>query len=129
MTLTAAITVNVAPHTLVERLPEAEPPINEPGSVTVSTRAAPGDRGTELRITWEIDGPTGIGRVVATVTGDDPQRRLDDTLRRFKQLVETGEVLRSDSSPGGTDAHDQRHQRPAQPAGDTDAPGTDEPAI
>jgi hypothetical protein len=53
---------------------------------------------------------------VAAVLGVDPQRQLDDALRRFKQLVETGEVVLSDGSPHGTDAADQRRQQPAQPA-------------
>ena len=38
------------------------------------------------------------------MVGTDPQRRLDDALRRFKQILETGEVVRSDGSPEGTDA-------------------------
>jgi hypothetical protein len=48
--------------------------------------------------------------------GVDAQRKLDDALRRFKQLLETGEVARSDASPDGTDAPSQRNQRPAAPA-------------
>ena len=48
-------------------------------------------------------------------SGPIPQRQLDDALRRFKQLVETGEVIRSEASPDGTDAKQQRSQRPAEP--------------
>lgn len=118
---TAAITINASATTLMSRLAEAEPPINDPDGVTVSTRPAPGDRGTELRVAWDTPRPTGVGRAVATLTGDDPQRRLDDALRRFKQLVETGEIVWSDGSPRGTDARDQRHQQPAQPAADVPA--------
>lgn len=115
MTLTAAITVNVEASTVLTRLPEAESPLSDTDDVTISTGPAPGGRGTELRVAWDAHSPSGIGRAVATLTGGDPQRRLDDAMRRFKQLVETGEVLRSDGSPQGTDAHDQRHQRPARP--------------
>ena len=57
----------------------------------------------------------GLGNKVAAVLGKDPQRRLDDAVRRFKQLVETGEVIRSDGSPEGTDANRQRRRRPAEP--------------
>ncbi|HVM68709.1 MAG TPA: hypothetical protein VM204_02600, partial [Gaiellaceae bacterium] len=46
--------------------------------------------------------------------------QLADDLRRFKQVLETGEIARSDGSPFGHDVHDhliqQAKQRPAQPA-------------
>jgi hypothetical protein len=61
-------------------------------------------------------GQVSFGQKLAAVIGTDPQRRLDDALRRLKQTVETGEVVRSDGSPGGTDAKQQRMQEPAQPA-------------
>ena len=40
------------------------------------------------------------------MVGADPQRQLDDALRRFKQ-IETGEIIRSEASPDGTDAKQQ----------------------
>jgi hypothetical protein len=58
-----------------------------------------------------------LGQKVAAVMGVDPQRELDDALRRFKQLLEAGEVARSEGSPAGTDAPSQRTQRPAQLSG------------
>jgi hypothetical protein len=122
MPVTAAITINVSPATLASRIAEAGYPLNDPDAVAVTTVPAPGGRGTELRVIWQTEELTGIGRAVARFTGDDPQVRLDDVLRRLKQLIETGEVLRSDGSPSGTDGRDQRHQRPAQPAGNTDTP-------
>jgi len=45
----------------------------------------------------------------------DAQRDLDDALSRFKQLLETGEIARSEGSPDGSDATSQRDQRPAEP--------------
>jgi uncharacterized membrane protein len=60
--------------------------------------------------------PDGLGQKVAAVMGVDAQQELDDALRRFKQLLETGEIARSEGSPEGTDATSQRHQRPAQPS-------------
>ena len=62
--------------------------------------------------------PRAWGQKVAAVMGVDAQRELDDALRRFKQLLETGEIVRSDGSPTGTDARAQRSQQPAQPSGD-----------
>jgi hypothetical protein len=61
----------------------------------------------------------GLGQKVAAAVGTDPQRQLDDALRRFKQVLETGEVIRSEGSPEGTDAKQQRKQRPAEPVAPT----------
>ena len=46
---------------------------------------------------------------------------LNDRRARVKfqaQLLEIGEIVRSDGSPTGTDARAQRSQQPAQPSGD-----------
>jgi hypothetical protein len=61
--------------------------------------AAPGDRGTE--VTLEARGRS--------------KAALEDDLRHFKQLVEAGEVARSDSSEGGESLVRQLLQRAAQP--------------
>jgi hypothetical protein len=78
--------------------------------------AAPGDRGTEVHVAVEFEPPLGaLGAAVQKLTGDDAQQRLRDDLRRFKQLVETGEIARSDGAPTGHSAKLQPKQRPAQP--------------
>ena len=33
-----------------------------------------------------------VGDVVAHILGDDPERQIADDLRRFKQVMETGDV-------------------------------------
>jgi uncharacterized membrane protein len=76
----------------------------------VEFRQAPGGRGTEVRI--ELDylprgGP--IGRALARVIGPDPTGKIRQDLRRFKQILETGEVVLSDGPA---------LWRPAQPAAD-----------
>ena len=67
--------------------------------------------------------------VTALYFGDDPHIGSDtvfgvsgslvvqakDDLRRFKQIVETGEVARSEGTPSGHNAPEHLHQRPAQP--------------
>jgi len=115
MAASSAVTINRPQEEIVRRLAEAEPPLTDE-ETRVSYAPAPGDRGTEVRAALDRSAPGGaLGRTVAAVTGSDPQRELDDALRRFKQLVETGEVIRSEGSPGGTDAKQQRSQRPAEP--------------
>jgi uncharacterized membrane protein len=79
---------------------------------------APGDRGTEVRVQMSYTVPGGrAGRAFARLFGEEPHQQVEDDLRRFKQLVETGQVVRSDGSPEGHSASRQLVQRPAQPVG------------
>lgn len=78
------------------------------GSVRFSP--APGDRGTEVRVELRYDPPGGgLGAMVAKLFGEEPGQQVDGDLRRFKQVMEVGEVVRSDAS-----IHRGRH--PARPA-------------
>jgi len=56
-----------------------------------------------------------LGEAVARYFGEDPHQQIDDDLRRFKQVLETGEVVRSDGAPGGKRARGEFPQHPAQP--------------
>lgn len=78
---------------------------------------APGNRGTEIHLELD-DGASGgrVGEVVKRVSGEDPQQRARDDLRRFKQFAEAGEIVRSDGAPEGHSARSQPTQRAAQPA-------------
>jgi uncharacterized membrane protein len=58
---------------------------------------APGDRGTEIHVALHYDPPGGTaGAMVAKLFGEEPSQQLLDDLRRFKQVMETGEVVRSE---------------------------------
>jgi uncharacterized membrane protein len=88
-------------------------------SGTVHFATSPDGHGTEVRVALHYDVPGGaIGRAVAKLLGEEPEQQVRDDLRRFKQVMETGDVVRSDGLPGGTDARHQLAQRPAQPAAD-----------
>ena len=116
-TVRAAVTINRSQDQVSSRMAEADPPLSG-GDVQVSYTPAPGARGTEVRVEWTPEQGGGVlGRTAATLAGSGPQQQLDDALRRFKQLLEAGEVIRSDAMPSGTDAVQQRKQRPAQPRG------------
>jgi uncharacterized membrane protein len=66
---------------------------------------APGARGTEVHVDLSYDPPAGAaGAAVAELFGEEPNQQLRDDLRRFKQLLETGEIARSDSTPSGARA-------------------------
>jgi uncharacterized membrane protein len=78
--------------------------------------AAPGDRGTEVHVDIEYAPPAGrAGSIIGKLFGEEPELQVRDDLRRFKQVMETGEVVRSDGTPEGTLARRLVAQRPAQP--------------
>ena len=79
---------------------------------------APKGRGTEVTVEMDYETPGGkIGSAVAKLLGEEPSQQVKDDLRRFKQVLETGEVVRSDGTPGGIRALGQARQRRAQPVG------------
>jgi uncharacterized membrane protein len=87
-----------------------------PNAGRVRFEPAPGNRGTEVRVQLGYAPPAGaLGRAVAKLFGEEPEQQVRDDLRRFKQVLETGEVVRSEGSPNGISVHQQVMQRPAQP--------------
>jgi uncharacterized membrane protein len=80
---------------------------------------APGGRGTEVhvRIAYKVPGGK-LGEALARFVGEDPHQQLDDDLRRFKQVMETGEVVRSEGAPWGKRARKEFPQHPARPLSD-----------
>jgi uncharacterized membrane protein len=78
-------------------------------SGSVRFKRAPGGRGTEIRIEMEYNPPGGIiGATVAKLFGREPGQQIKGDIYRLKQVLETGEVVRSDAS-----IHPGMH--PAQP--------------
>lgn len=107
--------VEQVPHQrLVWRsLPGAD--VDNHGSVQFAP--APGDRGTEVTVDLHHVVPGGrLGRAVARLFGEHPEQQASDDLRRFKQVMEAGEVVRSSGTPEGSLADRQWHQEPAVPA-------------
>jgi len=69
-------------------------------SGSVRFERAPGARGTELRVQLQYRPPAGmIGRGLAFLFGEEPSQQIAEDLRRFKQLMETGEIPLSEG-PG-----------------------------
>ena len=59
----------------------------------MESRDAPGGRGTWVTATLLYDPPAGIvGKVIAKLFQREPEMQVRRDLRRFKQLMETGEV-------------------------------------
>ena len=74
---------------------------------------ATGGRGTIVKVNIEYN-PIGgvIGAGIAKLFGEEPEQQLNDDLRRFKQVLEVGEVVVSDATLMGTG---YMQQRPGQP--------------
>jgi uncharacterized membrane protein len=65
----------------------------------VRFQLAPGGRATEIHVEIQYYPPGGkVGQGVAQLFGADPAREVREDLRRLKQVMETGEVMRSDAS-------------------------------
>ena len=53
----------------------------------------PTSRGTEVKVLLRYDPPGGaLGAAIAKLFGEDPEHQVKEELRRFKQIVETGEI-------------------------------------
>ncbi|MEU7920800.1 SRPBCC family protein [Micromonospora zamorensis] len=98
-----------------------------PNAGTVRFVPAPDGVSTEVHVVLSYDIPGGaIGKAVARYFGEEPHQQLDDDLRRLKQVLETGQVVRSDGAPWGKRARKEFPQRPAQPLSDAElAKGAD----
>ncbi len=63
---------------------------------------APGGRGTEVKVELEYESPAGAtGVLLAKLFGEDPSQEVQDGLRRFKQIMETGEIITVEGQPRG----------------------------
>ena len=70
------------------------------GSVNFVDR---GDRGTQINVKLQYAPPGGkLGAALAWMFGEEPSIQIRDDLRRLKQIVETGEVLKTTRQPAGT---------------------------
>jgi uncharacterized membrane protein len=59
-------------------------------------------RGTRVRVRLQYSPPGGkLGAVVAKLLGSDPATQIREDLRRFKQIVESGEVPTTTGQPRG----------------------------
>jgi uncharacterized membrane protein len=63
----------------------------------------PGDRGTNVRVHLQYHPPAGqVGRWLAKLFGEEPEIQIREDLRRFKRLMEIGEIPSIEGQPRGT---------------------------
>lgn len=66
----------------------------------VRFQPAPGDRGTEVKVVLEYNIPGGaLAAAIAKLFGEEPEQQIGDELRRFKMLMETGEIATTEGQP------------------------------
>lgn len=82
---------------------------------SVRFKPAPANRGTVVTVEIEYAPPGGkLGAAIAKLFGEEPESQVQDDLRLFKQVLETGDIVRSDGTPWGP----RVSQRAAQPLSD-----------
>ena len=60
------------------------------------------EHGTRVRVHLQYNPPAGrLGAAVARLFGEEPNQTVREDLRRFKQLMETGEIPTTDSQSSG----------------------------
>jgi uncharacterized membrane protein len=71
-------------------------------SGSVRFEPAPGGRGTLVSIELQYNPTAGIvGATVAKLFGRAPEQKIEEDLRRFKQVMETGEIMTTEGQPAG----------------------------
>ena len=71
-------------------LPGSE--VNNAGSVHFTP--TPDGTGTDVRVVLSYEPPAGkVGAAVAKLLGEEPSKQVADDLRRFKQVMDSGDVL------------------------------------
>jgi uncharacterized membrane protein len=69
----------------------------------VRFKKAPGDRGTEVKVVMEYAPPGGaVTSAIAKLFGEEPEQQIGDELRRFKMLMEAGEIATTEGQPKGS---------------------------
>jgi uncharacterized membrane protein len=55
-----------------------------------------------VRVDMRYRPPTGrVGATVAKLFGEEPEQQLQDDLRRFKQVMEVGDIITTEGQPAG----------------------------
>jgi uncharacterized membrane protein len=79
---------------------DADAPLTHAG--VVSFEPAPGNRGTVIRLVMHYQPPAGgAGLSAARLLGKAPADEVRENLRRFKQILETGEIATTRGQPAG----------------------------
>lgn len=79
---------------------------------------APQDRGTEVVVSMNYDMPGGIfGELYAKVTGNHPEAEIAEAVRRFKCILECGELFVNEGQPSNLKRGDNKPGDASQKVG------------
>ena len=69
----------------------------------VRFKPAPADRGTEVKVVIEYNPPGGaVTSAITKLFGEEPEQQVGDDLRRFKKIMEAGEIATTEGQPKGS---------------------------
>jgi len=68
---------------------------------TVKFQPAPGGRGTVVAVSMNYGSPGEPAALFAKLVGKDPEQIMYKDLKRFKQVIETGEVVKTEGQSAG----------------------------
>jgi uncharacterized membrane protein len=89
-----------------------DPMVDNSGSVRFLDA---GEKGTEVQVTIDYIPPAGkLGAGVAKLFGEEPDQMVKEDLRRFKALMEAGEIPTTEGQPCGTCKGEGKRQESLQ---------------
>jgi uncharacterized membrane protein len=92
--------INDIPERLIAWRTTGDPDLISAGSVNFMP--AVGNGGTVVRLRFQYDAPGGkLGAAAAWLMGLEPSQEAREGLRRFKQMMEAGEIASNRMRPGG----------------------------
>ncbi|HYO08834.1 MAG TPA: SRPBCC family protein [Tepidisphaeraceae bacterium] len=93
--------INDEPNALIAWRSLGNADVDNAGSVRFVP--APADRGTEVKVVLDYIPPAGrLGSWIARMFGEEPQIQINEDLRKFKRIMETGEFATTKGQPRGT---------------------------
>ena len=92
--------INDEPNALIAWRSLENADVDNAGSVRFVP--APGERGTEVKVVIDYIPPAGrLGKWVAKLFGEAPDQQIQEDLRKFKRVMETGEFATTKGQPRG----------------------------
>jgi uncharacterized membrane protein len=92
---------------------------------------APGGRGTVVRVELQYNPPGGVmGALAAQLWGEEPGQQVEDDLRRFKEIMEAGEIPTTEGQPSGraSKVEEEKASEHVREASEESFPASDAPA-
>ncbi len=76
-----------------------------PNAGSVRFEQTPDEGGTRVKVSLNYAPPVGrLGSLIAKMFGEEPEQQVAEDLRRFKQIMETGEPVTVEGQPSGRSA-------------------------